>query len=121
MQLMVFHQRAHAHVRGEEALNTLPNIIMPYQRHVPLSGLAVPAGVDWEEIRAHSLAYKKSCKQSPTVAAERGGGGTSAPRLAGRPDRPTGQSTVCSAGSLRMGGTERTQVLDRSSRQRKTG
>lgn len=95
MKVMVFNHRvcAHACAQGhkEEALNTLPNIIMPYQCHFPLSGLAVPAGVDWEEIRAHSLAYKKSCKQSPTMAAGGAGGGgssqhrgdTSPPQLVG--------------------------------------
>lgn len=53
------------------ALNALPNIIMTYQGHFPLSGLAVPAGVDWEKIRAFSLDYKKSCKQSHVGAAGR--------------------------------------------------
>lgn len=64
--------RARACVCEGEALNILPNIIMPYQGHFPLSGLALPAGIDWEKIRAYSLAYKKSCKQSHIVAT--GGG-----------------------------------------------
>lgn len=49
-------------------LHTLPNIIMTSQGYFPLSGLALPAGVDWEKIRAYSLDYKKSCKQSHIVA-----------------------------------------------------
>lgn len=52
-------------------LNTLPNIITTYQGHFPLSGLAVPAGVDWEKIRAYSLDYKKCCKQCHVGATER--------------------------------------------------
>lgn len=51
--------------------NTLPNIITAYQGHFPLSGLAVPAGVDWEKIRAYSVDYKKSCKQSHVLATGR--------------------------------------------------
>lgn len=41
---------------------------MTSQGYFPLSGLALPAGVDWEKIRAYSLDYKKSCKQSHIVA-----------------------------------------------------
>lgn len=105
MQVLVFHHHVCVCVHEEEALNTLPNIIMPYQGHFPLSGLAVPAGVDWEEIRVHSPAYKKSCKHSPTKGRGVGGGGGGRelptrgrhqPTSAG----PGGQSTVCLAGSL---------------------
>ena len=53
------------------ALRTLPNIIKTSQGYFPLSGLALPAGVDWEKIRAYSLDYKKSCKQSHIVATGR--------------------------------------------------
>lgn len=52
-------------------MNTLPNIITTSQSYFPLSGLALPAGVDWEKIRAYSLDYKKSCKQSHIVATGR--------------------------------------------------
>lgn len=58
-----------ARLRACVALNTLPNIIMASQGYFPLSGLALPAGVDWEKIRAYSLDYKKSCKQSHIEAA----------------------------------------------------
>ncbi len=58
-------------VRAHVALHTLPDIITTSQGHFPLSGLALPAGVDWEKIRAYSLDYKKSCKQSHIVATGR--------------------------------------------------
>lgn len=48
----------------------VPNIITSHQGYFPLSGLGVPAGVDWEKIRAYSLDYKRSCKQSHIVAME---------------------------------------------------
>lgn len=49
----------------------VPNIITSHQGYFPLSGLGVPAGVDWEKIRAYSLDYKRSCKQSHIVAMEK--------------------------------------------------
>lgn len=48
---------------------------MAYQGHFLLSGPALPAGVDWGEVRADSLAYKESRKQAHIVAT----GGTPAP------------------------------------------
>lgn len=60
-------------------LHMLPNIITTSQGHFPLSGLALSAGVDWEKIRAYSLDYKKSCKQSHIVATGRKSESSEAP------------------------------------------
>lgn len=59
---------ARARLRAHAARRALPNLITTYQGHFPLTGPAVPAGVDWEKMRAYSLDYKKSCKQSHVVA-----------------------------------------------------